>query len=259
MDTEIDGTRPAGRKMPALVIANRHEIAGAGIEALLQVGGYSVIARCSHEDELLRFVEAYRPDIIVLAENIVGQEAAKAVLRLRARTCSVAIIFLLDEHEAMTTVELLGLDVEGILLSTACAVRVIDCVESVLHRHKWVDPNLATVDRFSQIANSLTSREAELAHLVSRGLRNKEIARELHLSEGTVKIYLHHIYRKLGLGGRTQLATGAHVSMPVAGHQARPLGEPARPDVRNRLLYQPETSALSFWRVETSNDTRSLS
>src|SRR5262245_23997327 len=141
MHGTLESARPAWRKMPALVIANRHEIAGAGIEALLQAGGYSAIARCSHEDELLRFVEAHRPDIILLAKNIVGQEAAKAVLRLRTRTCSVAIIFLLDEHEAMTTMELLGLDVEGILLSTACAVRVIDCVESVLHRHNWVDPN----------------------------------------------------------------------------------------------------------------------
>jgi len=262
MATEIDGTlelaRPAGRKMPSLVIANRHEITGAGIEALLQAGGYSVIARCSHEDELLRFVAAHRPDIILLAENVVGREAAKAILRLRAHTRSVAIIFLLDENGAMTSAEPLGLDVEGILLSTACAVSVIDCVKSVLHRHKWVDPNLATVDRFSQIANSLTSREAEIAHLVSRGLRNKEIARELHLSEGTVKMYLHHIYGKLRLGGRTQLAVGAHPPMPVNGHQARPLGEPPRP-VRNRLLYQREASALFFWRMDTSNDTRSLS
>ena len=69
-----------------MVIATRNDnAAGAGIEALLQAGGHNVIARCSHEDELLRFVEAHRPDIILLAENIVGQEAAKTVLRLRGR------------------------------------------------------------------------------------------------------------------------------------------------------------------------------
>jgi DNA-binding NarL/FixJ family response regulator len=197
--------------MAALVIANRHDIAGAGIEAILQGCGYSVIARCLHEDELLRFVEAKTPDIILLAKNIVGQEAAKAILRLRACICSVAIIFLLDEYEAITTTELLDFDVEGILLSTASAVSVIDCVDSVLHRQKWVDPDLITVDRSSQIANSLTSREAEIAHLVSRGFRNKEIARELDLSVGTVKMHLHHIYKKLRLAGRTQLAAGAHV------------------------------------------------
>ena len=227
MVTEIDGTlelaRPAGRKMPTLVIANQHEIAGAGIEALLQAGGHNVIARCSHEDELLRFVEAHRPDIILLAENIVGQEAAKAILRLRARNCWVAIIFLLEERGAMTAADLLDFDVEGILLSAACARSVIDCVESVRHGHKWVDPNLfrhlARAEQPLQIASSLTPREAEIAHLVSRGLRNKEIARELHLAEGTVKMHLHHIYGKLHFDSRTQLAlstAGACAQMPVS-------------------------------------------
>src|SRR5262245_32657511 len=72
----------------------------------------------------------------------------------------------------------------------------------------------------SLIANSLTSREAEVAHLVSRGLRNKEIARELHLSVCTVKMYLHHIYATLRLGGRTQLA----LSTIEACAKMKPLG-----------------------------------
>jgi two-component system nitrate/nitrite response regulator NarL len=205
---------PVGRnKMPTLVIAHRHEIASAGIEVLLQAAGHRVIARCSDEDDLLRSAQAYRPDMIVLAANVVAQEAPKTVLRLRARNFSLAIIFLLEERDEIKAVDLLDLDVEGILLSAACARSLIDCVESVHRGRKWVDPNLlrhrAMAEPPSQIATSLTSREAEVAHLVSRGLRNKEIARELHLSEGTVKMYLHHIYDKLRLGGRTQLALAA--------------------------------------------------
>jgi len=86
-------------------------------------------------------------------------------------------------------------------------------------------------ERPPQIASSLTSREAEITHLVSRGLRNKEIARELHLSEGTVKMHLHHIYQKLRLGGRTQLALStARASARMLGYEVHPPGEPARPD-----------------------------
>src|SRR5262245_45406430 len=214
MPAAIDGTlaspRSAGRKMPTLIIANRHEIAGAGIEALLQAGGHNVVARCSHEDELLRLVEAYRPDIILLAANILRQEAAETVLGLRGCYRRMAIIFLLEARDATTAADLRDLDVEGILLSAASARSVIDCVESVRRGRKWVDSNLlrhlVTAERPSQVASSLTSREAEIAHLVSRGLRNKEIAREFHLSEGTVKMHLHHIYEKLRLGSRTQLA-----------------------------------------------------
>ena len=52
---------------------------------------------------------------------------------------------------------------------------------------------------------SLTAREREIAGLVMSGLRNKSIAGELQLCEGTVKIHLHNIYRKLGIRNRTAL------------------------------------------------------
>ncbi|WP_179213734.1 response regulator transcription factor [Rhizobium sullae] len=196
--------------MATLVIANHHEIVSAGLGALLQAGGHHVVACCSHEDDLLFSVEAYRPDIVALAENVAGQEAATTVSRLRTRHRSVAIIFLLDEREAITAADLLSLDVEGILSNAACATSVVDCVDSVHHGRKWIDPDLlhhlAMAERRSQNVNCLTSQEAVVAHLVSRGLHNKEIARELQLCEGTVKMHLHHIYEKLHLGGRTQLA-----------------------------------------------------
>jgi two-component system, NarL family, nitrate/nitrite response regulator NarL len=220
------------------LIANGHEITRAGIEALLQASGHNVVACCSREDDLLRSAEAYRPDIIILAENIVHQEAAKTVLRVRACNCSVAIIFLLEDRDAITAADLLDLNVEGILLSsTACASSVIDCVGSVCHGQKWVDPNLlphlAKAERPSQIASVLTSREAEIAYLVSRGLRNKEIGRELHLCEGTVKMHLHHIYEKLRLRGRTQLAlstAGPCARMLELDNEVRLPGEPDSQD-----------------------------
>jgi two-component system nitrate/nitrite response regulator NarL len=233
----LASSRPGGRKISTLVIANRQEIAGAGIEALLHAGGHSVVACCSREDDLLRSAEAYDPDIIILAQNIVRPDTAKTVLRLRARIRSVAIIFLLEDLDAIRAADLMNLNLEGILLSTACARSVIDCVESVRHGQKWVDPNVllhvAMAERPSQIASSLTAREAEIARLVSRGLRNKEIARELHLSEGTVKMHLHHIYEKLHLASRTQLALSmaeACTPMPASSNEARPPEEPASPD-----------------------------
>jgi two-component system, NarL family, nitrate/nitrite response regulator NarL len=238
MTAEMDGTvGPGGRKISTLVIANRHEIASAGIGALLQARGHSIVAHCSREDDLLRSVEAYHPDIIMLAENIVRQEAAKAVLRLRAFNGSIAIIFLLEDTDAITAAELLDLNVEGILLSAACARSVIDCVESVCHGRKWVDPDLlrhlAIAVRPSLVASDLTSREAEIANLISRGLRNKDIARKLQLSEGTVKMHLHHIYEKLRIGGRMQLAlstAGACARLPVSGNEARLPEELGSPD-----------------------------
>ncbi|MCC8974672.1 response regulator transcription factor [Bradyrhizobium brasilense] len=194
---------------PTLVIATHHEITAAGMETVLNAAGHRVAARCSSEDDLVRTLDALRPNIIMLAENMVGGEPTRMVSRLRACNRSVALIFLL-ERDAVTASDLLVLDVEGILSIGICATSFIDCVRSVHHGRKWIDPDLlrrlALAERSSPIMRSLTLREADIAHLVTRGLHNKQIARELHLSEGGVKMHLHHIYKKLGLSSRTQLA-----------------------------------------------------
>jgi two-component system, NarL family, nitrate/nitrite response regulator NarL len=200
----------------------------------LQVSGHNVVARSSRVDELVYCLEAYSPDIIVLSESIVGQEAARTILPLRARNDSVAIIYLLEERDSIPVADLLALHVEGILLSTACARYFIDCVESVYHGRKWVDPDLlghlTMAERTPQDACRLTLREADVARLVSEGLRNKEIARELQMCEGTVKMHLHHIYEKLHLDGRMQLALSMSGTRAVSGKEARPFGEPTRPN-----------------------------
>jgi DNA-binding NarL/FixJ family response regulator len=61
------------------------------------------------------------------------------------------------------------------------------------------------IDLATEAYTHLTAREREIALLAMSGLRNKAIACELHLCEGTVKIHLHNIFRKLGVKSRTAL------------------------------------------------------
>jgi len=58
--------------------------------------------------------------------------------------------------------------------------------------------------------SALTARERQITRVLSEGATNKEIGRRLRLAEGTVKVHLHHIYRKLGIANRTALAVLAH-------------------------------------------------
>jgi RNA polymerase sigma factor (sigma-70 family) len=62
--------------------------------------------------------------------------------------------------------------------------------------------------------SSLTARQREIVILVANALSNKEIARRLGLSEGTVKVHLHSIYRQLGIRNRTALAGLVHTPRP---------------------------------------------
>jgi len=231
------------RKLATVVIASRHDIVSAGIQALLQADGHRVVASCSEEDDLLSFVDARRPDIILLADNVARQNAATTVSRLRMHQRSMAIILLLEERHATTTAGLLDLEVDGILLGGAPARSFIDCVRCVSDGGKWVDPDLVrhlvVVDPAPLVAHALTLRESDVACLVSHGLSNKEIARELHLTEGTVKMHLHHIYEKLNLSCRTQLAlsvTGACASTHNSGNEeSHPAGDGFNPAATARL------------------------
>jgi len=78
---------------------------------------------------------------------------------------------------------------------------------------RWVDPEIAERTRQAQeraaSAPPLTRRERELIDLVRQGLRNRDIAAELGVTEGTVKVYLHAIFDKLKVENRTELALRA--------------------------------------------------
>ena len=64
--------------------------------------------------------------------------------------------------------------------------------------------------------SELTPKERAVVGLVAQGLRNRAIAEELGLTEGTVKVYLHRIYEKLGVSSRTELAILARDNEPTA-------------------------------------------
>jgi len=90
---------------------------------------------------------------------------------------------------------------------------VVACVRAVHQGRRSIDRDL--LDRVSGDGprrsigvtgtTALTPREIEIVRLVAQGLRNKELANRLSITEGTVKIHLHNIYDKLGVDGRLEL------------------------------------------------------
>jgi two-component system nitrate/nitrite response regulator NarP len=99
------------------------------------------------------------------------------------------------------------------VLKTSDPALLLDCMEKVRKGESWVDPEIAertrqAKDRASK-APSLTPRERDLIDLVRQGKRNRDIAAELGVTEGTVKVYLHAIFDKLGVDNRTELAMRA--------------------------------------------------
>jgi two-component system nitrate/nitrite response regulator NarP len=105
--------------------------------------------------------------------------------------------------------EAMGLNVDGIVMKDNDPALLLDCLNAVRAGKRWIDPDIearaAEIGKDSPYA-SLSPRERKLVALVARGLRNREIASELGVTEGTVKVYLHSIFEKLGVASRVELA-----------------------------------------------------
>jgi DNA-binding NarL/FixJ family response regulator len=117
----------------------------------------------------------------------------------------------IDEDEAMEAVRL---GVRGIVLKENPPAQLLGAIRDVHHGRKVLDQELLTrslersVRRSTgtrQAAGVLTARELEIIGLVARGLRNKDLAERLQITEGTVKLHLHNIYDKLHVDGRVAL------------------------------------------------------
>jgi two-component system nitrate/nitrite response regulator NarP len=108
--------------------------------------------------------------------------------------------------------EALRLRVDGLLLKEAASKDLLECLDTVAKGTQWLDPAAARLALDAAIAPvseeglpNLTRREIEIVQQIALGKRNKEIGRDLDITEGTVKMHLHRIYEKLSVKNRTEL------------------------------------------------------
>lgn len=200
--------------MSKIVVADPRGVYLAGLGWVLRKAGHDVVAECQRLVDVVPHVERHRPDIAIVGLDIADPETANFSARLRAGHSSLGIIFILQPNGALDVEDIRALDVDGLLLDGISDKFLIECVNAVASCKKWIDhaivQTLLMPRAQPQTTSKLTGRETEIANLVSRGLRNKTIAKQLHVSEGTVKMHLHHVYTKLNLGGRAELAWAAH-------------------------------------------------
>jgi two-component system nitrate/nitrite response regulator NarP len=138
------------------------------------------------------------------------------VLRtLRSRGASPRIVILTAGIDDSSLMEARALAVHGMVLKNSDPAYLLECLDRVGAGGTWIDPEL--VSRSAELTETfdlggrpaLAPRERQLIRFIRRGLRNREIAKELGVTEGTVKVYLHSIFEKLGVKNRTELAIRA--------------------------------------------------
>jgi two-component system nitrate/nitrite response regulator NarP len=199
--------------MTRVLVADDHPFIVAGVEAVLDGSAYEIIAKVSNGAALLEALPRARPDIILLDVEMPERDGIDVLLTLRSRGDTRPVVLLTASLDDRRLFEAVKAGVNGILLKEGAEETLIHCLDAVRNGKRWIENallqralDMSFDGQAADPINSLTTRERAVVSLVRRGLRNKEIASELGLTEGTVKIYLHTIYSKVGVDNRTELA-----------------------------------------------------
>lgn len=201
--------------MIRLLVADDHPVILLGLEAIFRDTDYTIAATASDGARARELIGEVRPDILILDERMPPPGGVELLRALRAAGDATPVVLLTADLDDKKLIEAIGLGVEGIVLKESAQSRLISCLDEVARGGRWLEPSLVqqALDlklRESEPAHhgfaALSRREAAIVDLVAQGLRNREIAAQLGLTEGTVKVYLHRIYEKLEVTNRTELA-----------------------------------------------------
>jgi DNA-binding NarL/FixJ family response regulator len=193
-----------------ILLADDHPLVLDGLENLFRTEeGFEVVARCVNGQETLAAAHLHHPDVIILdlrMPELGGLEVLRRLGEDRLASRTVVLTAGMREREMVEAVRLGAL---GVVLKESAPGLLVECVRSVARGERYLQPRFLqrTVEQAENgpPEPSLTPRELDLVRMVARGLRNKEIAERLFITEGTVKVHLHNIYDKLSLDGRLAL------------------------------------------------------
>jgi len=203
--------------MTTVLLADDHPFMRAGVEAVLRESPFRIVATAATGEEALQKLAEHEPELCILDVRMPARNGVEVLQAMRERGDQRPVVLLTAELEDAALIAALRADVNGIVLKHVAEEALLDCLEAVAAGQKAIPADLLNHAEAllakgepRHPLGDLTPRERQIAELVGGGLRNRDIASSLGMSEGTVKVYLHVIYQKLDIDNRTELALIAH-------------------------------------------------
>jgi two-component system, NarL family, nitrate/nitrite response regulator NarL len=207
---------------PALarvLIIDDHPLFRKGARLLLEPEtGFEVVGEASSGAEGIRLAGELETDLILLDLNMAEMDGLETLRRLRLANPDVRVVMLTVSDHEQDLVAALRTGASGYLLKDTEPEELLAQLRQVLDGHLVLSQSLTEQlmravrgDREPTPVEQagLTERELEILDGISEGLSNKHIARQLDISEGTVKVHVKHLLRKLNLHSRVEAAVWA--------------------------------------------------
>ncbi|MEV1024712.1 response regulator transcription factor [Streptomyces sp. NPDC050264] len=200
--------------MIRLLLADDHPVVRAGLRAVLDAEpDFAIVAEAATAERAVELAAAGRLDVVLMDLQFgAGLHGAEATARIAALDEAPRVLVLTTYDTDADILAAVEAGASGYLLKDAPPEELAAAVRTAASGRSALAPAIALrlMDRLRAPSEALSRRELEVLQLVRDGLSNAEIARQLFLSQATIKSHLVHIYAKLGVDSRTSAVAQAH-------------------------------------------------
>ncbi|MBK7612039.1 MAG: response regulator transcription factor [Actinomycetales bacterium] len=212
------GSTDQGGRAPSrpitVVLVDDHRLVRAGLRGIIDAAAdLIVVGEAADGSEALAVVRAAQPDVVLMDLSMPGVDGIEGTARLRDAGESARVVVLTSfvEHDRVTAA--LAAGAVGYLLKDSDPRDVLEAIRSAAAGHAPLDARVARAllpsSKPADPAAALSGREREVLLLVAQGMANKQVARQLGISERTVKAHLGNVFRHIGVADRTSAALWA--------------------------------------------------
>jgi DNA-binding NarL/FixJ family response regulator len=196
-----------------LLIADDHPVVRDGLRAMLATQpDMELVGEAATGTEAVTQARAMRPDVVLMDLQMPGLDGPGAIATLREQAPEVRVLVLTTYGTDADITRAVDAGATGYLLKDAPREQLFSAIRSAARGESVLSPSVATrvLGRMRAPAEeALSPRELEILQAVARGLSNKDIGRQLYVSEATVKTHLLRVFSKLGVDDRTAAVTVA--------------------------------------------------
>jgi DNA-binding NarL/FixJ family response regulator len=200
--------------MTRVLLVDDHAMVRTGIATLLGVtDDLEVVGQASGGEEAVTVAAESRPDVVLMDLSMPGIDGVEATRRILAAQPEVRIVVLTSFSDRDQVADALAAGAVGYQLKDCEPADLLAAVRSAAAGHVPIDPRVAGVllpeAKGTRPEDLVSAREIQVLQLVAEGMANKQIGRQLGISERTVKAHLGRVFRQIGVADRTSAAMWA--------------------------------------------------
>jgi two-component system, NarL family, response regulator DegU len=200
-----------------VIVIDDHDLIREGLNRIISFEeDLEILGEGKNGEETLELVESRKPEVVVLDINMPKKNGLEALKEIKAKDKNIKVIMLTVENDKKTILEAIDIGADGYILKESAGSEIVNAIRLVYKGEKYIDKilintifynikkDLKYYTKEKEIINLLTKRELSILYEISKGLKNKQIAEQLFLSEKTVKNYITGIFKKIKVEDRVQ-------------------------------------------------------